>query len=100
MKIETFFKRFNNRVINNHLARNAPFSGHMFETYGKELKFVKSQPEECVFTLIEESGKEAIIEGYHWVNRLGYFVVTPTEPKKAKALSKPSIKPTAKLALD
>jgi hypothetical protein len=58
MKIETFFKRFNNRVINNHLARNAPFSGHMFETYGKELKFVKSQPEECVFTLIEESGRD------------------------------------------
>ena len=39
-------------------------------------EFVRQQDRRTVWTLVEcgDSDGEVIISGYHWVNRLGYFV--------------------------
>jgi hypothetical protein len=46
----------------------------MFETYGEEVEFVQSTPENFVWTLVEVDGKGILVNGYSYVNRLGYFV--------------------------
>jgi hypothetical protein len=61
--------------IDNHIDTNA---GDKFETYGEELEFVRSihftEPNK-VWTLIEgDSGNLWIVNGYHFVNRLNYFI--------------------------
>ena len=50
-------------------------TGIMFETFGKELAFVQSQPVEQVWTYIDHSGNgTSIVAGLHIANRIGYFV--------------------------
>ena len=61
--------------MDNHIIKNGD---DKFETYGEELKFVRSihftEPNR-VWTLIEgDSGNLWITNGYHFVNRLNYFV--------------------------
>ena len=61
--------------MDNHITKNGD---DKFETYGEELKFVRSihftEPNR-VWTLIEgDSGNLWITNGYHFVNRLNYFV--------------------------
>lgn len=66
--------------VGNHLQEDAPFNGLMFETFGEELDYVRSvalDPDckRAVWTLVECFGSaEWIVEGFHVVNRLGYFV--------------------------
>ena len=62
------------RPINNHLDENASFDGIMFETYGEEVEFVKRQNPKCIWTYAEEDDKLFIDAGWHYVNRLGYFI--------------------------
>lgn len=64
------------KPIQNHLVENASFEGTMFETYGKELEFLKTQDNLTIWTLIDNNdGEPQIIEnGIWWVNRIGYFV--------------------------
>jgi hypothetical protein len=78
-KWETQFK-----PIKNHLDSNASWQdesgiGIMFETYGKELEFVREKCKEnplCIWTLMdsEEDDGCVIVEGFHFVNRIGYFI--------------------------
>lgn len=70
------------KPIQNHIDKNAGFDGMMFETYGKELDFVREQPSVNICTIIEgDDGELYVTEGYHLVNRFGYFVLSvPTEP--------------------
>jgi len=63
------------RPVLNHITNNGD---DKFETYGEELEYVRSvlaiEPER-VWTLIEgDSGNLWITNGYHFVNRLNYFV--------------------------
>jgi hypothetical protein len=63
------------KPITNHLDANASWDGIMFETYGDELEFVRSHPNENIWTYMD--GDEAgtiICAGYHFVNRIGYFI--------------------------
>ena len=60
--------------VKNIIVDNSPMGGYMFETFDKELEFIKSQPNECVWTLVDEEGKQLILPGKRIVNRLGYFV--------------------------
>lgn len=46
----------------------------MFETFGGELEFVRLQEPERIWTLVEEDGVQWIVAGFHFANRLGYFV--------------------------
>lgn len=72
---EDFFARF--EPIKNHIDGGHGFDGHMFETYGDELAFVRrmvaSEPEK-VWTVVECDGVMGIESGYHYVNRFGYLI--------------------------
>lgn len=76
------------KPITNHIDKNASFQnesgeGIMFETYGDELAFVKSQNPLCIWTYGDgDDGGSYIWNGYHFINRLGYFITevpAPTE---------------------
>jgi len=62
------------KPISNHIDKG----NDKFETYGEELEFVRtinSTEPNRVWTLIEgDSGKLWIVNGYHFVNRLNYFI--------------------------
>lgn len=49
----------------------------LYETYSPEVDYVHQQAQihpESVWTLIECDGNSYIIPGYHYVNRMGYFI--------------------------
>ena len=46
----------------------------MFETYGEELDFVKAQDPRCVWTYVDGDMSSVLLAGFHFVNRLGYYV--------------------------
>lgn len=67
------------KPILNHLDENASFQsddgGIMFETYGDEVEFVKSQPPANIWTYGDgDDGGGYIWSGWSFVNRLGYFI--------------------------
>jgi uncharacterized protein (DUF983 family) len=70
------------KPISNHLEPNASFScgecgeGMMFETYGKEYEFVTSQPDNCIWTYLDGDEGSYIVQGWHFVNRIGYFITS------------------------
>lgn len=67
----------NMKLVHNHIDENAGYDGFLFETYGQELEYVLSQIENgTVLTLIDCGDEErSITQGYHLVNRLGYFIL-------------------------
>jgi hypothetical protein len=74
---EQWLKKFKPQT--NHIDQNAAFDGHMYETYGKELDYVithlkSDESRKRIWTLIDGDGICLITEGYHIVNRLGYFI--------------------------
>lgn len=51
------------------------WDGTLWETYGAELNFVRNQPNNKVWTLMDdEEGNLIIMTGLHHTNRVGYFV--------------------------
>lgn len=52
----------------------ASFGGIMYETYGEELEYVKSQPKDKIWTIIDDEDNLYIISGFHLVNRIGYVI--------------------------
>lgn len=71
------------KPVPNVLDPNASFHddetgfGYMFETYGAEVEFVKSQDPDTIWTYGQgDDGGLYIWSGWHLVNRLGYFVTT------------------------
>jgi len=72
LKWETWVKRY--QPVKNLIDTNASYDGMMFETFGEELAHVKEQDVHNVWTLIEEDDKRFLLNGWHFVNRLGYFV--------------------------
>jgi hypothetical protein len=47
-----------------------------FETYGEDLKYVQSHDTQFIWTLIEIDGVQYIVQGFHYVNRLNYFIAS------------------------
>ena len=84
---EEWFEQF--KPIPNYLDDNASFNdgehGYMFETYGEELEFVKSQEPNRIWTYCDGDDRGTyIFEGMRIVNRIGYFVTTvPFDDSKA-----------------
>ena len=73
--VETF------KPIANTTTPNAPFDGTMFETFGDDLAVVFRRS--CninptarlkVWTLVEGDAGQYVVDGFHRVNRLGYFI--------------------------
>ena len=68
------------KPIYNHIDSNASFQdesgqGIMFETYGDEVAFVKSQSPANIWTYGSgDDGGTYIWNGWSFVNRLGYFI--------------------------
>ena len=66
------------------MAKYKPIKNHItgedddkFETYGEELEFVIAQDPKCIWTLVDgDDGNLYIVDGYHLVNRINYFVTT------------------------
>jgi hypothetical protein len=46
----------------------------MFETYGEEVEFVTKADNKYVWTWIQGDMSDLIVAGYHYVNRLGYYI--------------------------
>jgi len=74
---EEWFDKF--KPIPNHIDDNASFNdgeqGYMFETYDKELAFVKSQDPNRIWTYCDgDNTGTYIFQGMRIVNRIGYFV--------------------------
>jgi hypothetical protein len=66
------------KPVRNHFKDN-----DKFETYGQELEFVRAQDPRRVWTLVDgDDGNLYIVDGYHFVNRINYFVTqVPFEGK-------------------
>lgn len=68
------------KPIYNHIEPNASFQdetgqGMMFETYGDEVEFVKSQDPAKIWMYGDgDNGDGYIWSGWGFVNRLGYFI--------------------------
>ena len=63
------------KPIKNHLDTNASFNGEMFETYGKEVEFVKQQNPNTIWMYGDgDDGGGYVWSGWGFVNRIGYFV--------------------------
>ena len=59
----------------NHIVDREEFGG-MYETYGEEAQYIRDLTcsEKRVWTIIEADGYICYVTGYHYVNRIGYFV--------------------------
>ena len=63
------------KPIKNHIDTNASFDGEMFETYGDEVEFVKSQSPANVWMYGDgDDGAGYLWNGWGFVNRIGYFI--------------------------
>lgn len=68
------------KPIYNHIEPNASFQdetgqGIMFETYGDEVAFVKSQDPAKIWTYGDgDDGAGYIWAGWSFINRIGYFI--------------------------
>jgi hypothetical protein len=74
---EEWFDTF--KPLPNLIDPDASFSdgdnGYMFETYGKELEFVKAQDPNRIWTYCDgDDSGTYIFQGMRIVNRIGYFV--------------------------
>ena len=73
------------------------WSGQLFDADGGQdevalLKRACLETPGCVWTLVETDGGMAIIEGYHTVNRIGYFITQhPSAPGCAFEVSIPDV---------
>jgi len=76
-------------LITNHMNPNASWAfgngpGCLFETYGEELAFVRSQDPRTIWTFVDgDDGNQYVMSGYHLVNRIGYVVSTIPFPDDA-----------------
>jgi len=69
-------------LIKNPLDKNAAWDGHLFETYGAELAFVRKQNLACIWTIMDDDdGNLCVSSGYHFVNRVGYLISTKPVPE-------------------
>lgn len=73
------------KPITNHIDTNASFGGIMFETYGDEVEFVKQQDPRCIWTYGDgDDGGGYIWNGWHFVNRIGYFITEVPCPENTE----------------
>lgn len=58
----------------NHINGDTDEYNHAFETYGAEVEYVKSKPNNHIWTRVQGDMSDIIVTGYHLVNRLEYYV--------------------------
>jgi hypothetical protein len=62
------------KPVKNHLVVNGLDDEHMFETYGDEVEYVIKTDSKYIWTWIQGDMSDLIVAGYHYVNRLGYYI--------------------------
>jgi hypothetical protein len=63
------------KFILNSYDIDASFDGLMYETYGDEVEFIKSQPQNRIWMYGDgDDGGTYIWSGWGFVNRIGYFL--------------------------
>ena len=63
------------KPIPNNIVEDSSFDGTMFETYGAEVAFVKKADEAHIWMYGDgDDGGTYIWNGWHIVNRIGYFI--------------------------
>ncbi len=78
MDIEQWAETF--KPIQNHITPDSSFGGEMFETYGHDLEYVLTVVRQgfdkagMVWTYADGDNGTFICDGYHLVNRIGYFI--------------------------
>ena len=45
-----------------------------YETYGEDLEYIKSMPDNFVWTLVDGDEDSVVVNGKAFVNRLGYYL--------------------------
>lgn len=60
------------KPIKNHLSEYK--DEVLFETYGDEVDFVANYDNKYVWTRLQGDMSDLICAGYHYVNRLGYYI--------------------------
>ena len=72
---ETIFKPQTNTIDPNASFQNEDGTGIMFETFGDELEYVQATDNHYIWTYGDgDDGGGYIWSGWHFVNRLGYFI--------------------------
>lgn len=90
-----FFKLFVPR--RNDIKPVGAWGGCLFDTYGKEVAFVRRQDPATIWTLLEVDGNDeddcrwVIFNGYHFVNRMGYFVTKMPLPNSLDVTVSPTL---------
>jgi hypothetical protein len=71
------------KPIKNEHSIDSDYSGiTAFETYGEELEFVRSQPENTIWTEMDGDQGVSIVSGYHLINRIQYYITeVPYDPE-------------------
>jgi hypothetical protein len=63
------------KPITNPFDEHASLGGVMFETYGKELEFVRAQTNKHIWTYQDgDEGSLIITSGFRLIDRIGYVV--------------------------
>jgi hypothetical protein len=63
------------KPIKNTIDNTSSFDGHMFETYGAEVEFVKEQDVHHIWMYGDgDDGGSYVWSGWGFVNRIGYFI--------------------------
>jgi hypothetical protein len=60
------------KPIKNHFSKDPDET--MFETYGEEVEFVTKADNKYIWTWIQGDMSDLVVAGYHYVNRLGYYI--------------------------
>jgi len=85
ISFEEFIDQYKPEI--NKFEPDASFDGYMFETFGEEEEYAQKKAKVGhTWTLVEDEGM-SIVYGYHFVNRLGYFV-TKYAPRSNNILVK------------
>ena len=77
MDYETWANEF--KPLINYIDENSSFDQTMFETYGDEVEHVNDMActpdtKHTVWTYIDGEDGTYIVDGYHYVNRIGHFI--------------------------
>ena len=61
------------KPITNSIRNNGDLA---FETYGEEVEFVQKADNKYIWTEVDGDSGTYIVAGYHWVNRIQYYITT------------------------
>jgi hypothetical protein len=62
------------KPINNHIGNHQDMI--TFETYGEDMEFVRNYDPKFIWTEIDGDSGTYIVAGYHYVNRIQYYITT------------------------